>query len=114
MTNINKNLKEEIEKLNIKVSELTTENINNQQQILDLSNTNNILKIRVNSVHSGNFKLNAFRSEEHNQELEKQIQQLQQKNDDLQERKYAEINRRKTKYIEGKFEISRGKFRFKK
>ena len=43
--NINKNLKEEIEKLNIKVSDLTNENINNQQQIFDLSNLDNILKI---------------------------------------------------------------------
>ena len=53
---------------------------------MDLSNTNNILKIRVNSVHSGNFKLNAFRNEEKNQELEKQIQQLQQIIEDLQEK----------------------------
>ena len=112
LTNINKNLKEEIEKLNIKVSELTTENINNQQQILDLSNTNNILKIRVNSVHSGNFKLNAFRSEEHNQELEKQIQQLQQKNDDLQEKinllgKASNTNENMLKLIEEKQNISK-------
>ena len=82
----NNSLKEEIEKLNIKVTELNNENINNQQTIMDLSNTNNILRIRVNSVHSGNFKLNSFRSEKNKQELVKQIQQLQQKNEDLQEK----------------------------
>ena len=112
LSNTNKNLKEEIEKLNIKVSELTNENINNQQQILDLSNLNNILKIRVNSVHSGNFKLNAFRSEEHNQELEKQIQQLEQKNNDLQEKinslsKASEINENMVKLIEEKQNLSK-------
>ena len=72
MTN-NNNLNEEIKKLNILAAELKKENIKNQETIMDLSNTNNILRIRVNSVHSGNFKLNAFRSEEKNQELEKQI-----------------------------------------
>ncbi len=82
----NNSLKEEIDKLNIKVTELNNENINNQQTIMDLSNTNNILRIRVNSVHSGNFKLNSFRSEKNKQELVKQIQQLQQKNEDLQEK----------------------------
>ena len=85
MTN-NNNLNEEIKKLNILAAELKKENIKNQETIMDLSNTNNILRIRVNSVHSGNFKLNAFRSEEKNQELEKQIQQLQQTIEDLQEK----------------------------
>ena len=85
MTN-NNNLNEEIKKLNILAAELKKENIKNQETIMDLSNTNNILRIRVNSVHSGNFKLNAFRSEEKNQELEKQIQQLQQIIEDLQEK----------------------------
>ena len=71
----NQKLKEEIEQLNVKVSNLENENLNNQQQIFDLSNLNNKLQIRVNSVHSGNFKLNAF----------EQVQRLQQKNEELQE-----------------------------
>ena len=61
--------------MNVKVSNLENENLNNQQQIFDLSNLNNKLQIRVNSVHSGNFKLNAF----------EQVQRLQQKNEELQE-----------------------------
>ena len=84
--NLNKDLNNEIKKLNNLVTDLKKEIINNQETIMDLSNANNILKIRVNSVHSGNFKLNAFRSEEKNQELEKQIQELQQINEDLQEK----------------------------
>ena len=78
-------LKQEIEQLNIKISNLEAENLNNQQQIFELSNLNNKLQIRVNSVHSGNFKLNTFGRKDNNQELEQQIQLLQQKNEELQE-----------------------------
>ena len=82
----NQSLKKEIEQLNIKVSNLESENLNNQQQIFELSNLNNKLQIRVNSVHSGNFKLSSFGHKDNNQELEQQIQSLQQKNDELQEK----------------------------
>ena len=60
---------EEIEQLNVKISSLENENLNNQQQIFELSNLNNKLQIRVNSVHSGNFKLNAFSRKDNNQDL---------------------------------------------
>ena len=51
----NQTLKIEIEQLNKTITDLKNENLNNQQKIFELSNLNNILKIRVNSVHSGNL-----------------------------------------------------------
>ena len=60
LTNNNQSLNKEIEQLNKKLSQLENENLNNQQKIYKLNNINNILKIKVNSAHSGNFKLNAF------------------------------------------------------
>ena len=81
----NKDLKEEVDQLKTKVSNLENENLNNQQQIFELSNLNNILQIRVNSVHSGNFKLNAFGRKDNKPELEQKIQSLQQKNEELKE-----------------------------
>ena len=81
----NQKLKEEIEQLNVKISSLENENLNNQQQIFELSNLNNKLQIRVNSVHSGNFKLNTFGRKDNSQDLEQQLQLLQQKNEELQE-----------------------------
>ena len=81
----NKDLKEEVDQLKTKVSNLENENLNNQQQIFELSNLNNILQIRVNSVHSGNFKLNAFGRKDNKPELEQKIQSLKQKNEELKE-----------------------------
>ena len=78
-----------IQKLNNKISNLEKENLNKQYQIYELKNLNNKLKIRVNSVNSGNFKL----SKGTTKELENKIQMLQQKNEELQEQlAYLEKN----------------------
>jgi chromosome segregation ATPase len=67
-----------------KITNLERENSEYQQQNYELKNQINKLQIRVNSVHSGS--INLFGRKDKYQDLEQQIQQLQTKNEELEEK----------------------------
>ena len=92
----NTQLKQELAQLNTKISNLENENFNNQQQIIDLSNTNNKLTIQLNAANHdtlpsfNNTVMN--NGNQDNEELEQQIMLLQQKNEELEEQLNNNLN----------------------
>ena len=67
-----------LDQVNLQMTNLVKENLNNKQKIRELDNQNNILKIRVNSVKSESFDFN--KREQQNELMKEKTQLIKESN----------------------------------